>query len=208
MEKVPGVILAGGLSLRMGGSDKSLRALAGKPLVGHVIERIKGQAAPVAINANGDASRFRIFGLPVIPDITADFAGPLAGVLAGMRWAAKADPDARFIVTAACDTPFFPSDLVQKLLAATSGASPSIALAASGGKVHPVYGLWPIALADDLALSLDKGTRKVLHWTERHPNTIVDFAFADFSGKAVDPFFNANTPTEIAEAERLLRRAP
>ena len=201
-----GVILAGGLSRRMGAGDKSLRALNGKPLIGHVIERLRGQAAPVAINANGDASRFSAFGLPVIPDATSDFAGPLAGVLAGMRWATKTAPEAPFIVTAACDTPFFPIDLVQKLAAAASRISPCIAIAASGGKAHPVFGLWPIALADDLALSLETGTRKVLHWTERHPNTIVEFAFADFGGNAVDPFFNANTPEELAEAERLLNR--
>lgn len=203
MEAVAGIILAGGLSRRMGRGDKALRSLNGKRLIGHVIERLRGQAAPVAINANGDASRFSAFELPVIPDATSDFAGPLAGVLAGMRWAAKAAPEARVIVTAASDSPFFPLDLVQKLLAA-NGLYPSITLAATGGKAHPVFGLWPIALADDLALSLEKGTRKVLHWTERHPNTIVDFAFADFGGTAVDPFFNVNTPEELAEAERLL----
>ncbi len=203
MKTVAGVILAGGLSRRMGGDDKALRALNGKHLIGHVIARLRGQAAPVAINANGDASRFSAFELPVIPDATSEFAGPLAGVLAGMRWAAKAAPEARVIVTAACDCPFFPLDLVQKLLAA-NGLYPCITLAAFGGKAHPVFGLWPVALADDLALSLAKGTRKVLHWTERHPNTIVDFAFADFGGKAVDPFFNVNTPEELAEAARLL----
>ncbi len=114
---VAGVILAGGLSRRMGGGDKSLRVLDGKPLIGHVIERIRGQAAPVAINANGDAVRFSTFGLPVIPDATADFAGPLAGVLAGMRWARTPRRGRAFIVTAACDTPFLPDDMVQKLLA-------------------------------------------------------------------------------------------
>ncbi len=204
MTTVVGVILAGGLSRRMGGGDKALRALNGKHLIGHVIERLRGQAAPIAINANGDPSRFSVFELPVIPDATSDFVGPLAGVLAGMRWAAEAAPEARVIVTAACDSPFFPTDLVQKLLAA-NGLYPCIALAASGGKAHPVFGLWPIALTDDLALSLDRGTRKVRHWTERHPNAIVEFAFEDFGGKAVDPFFNANTPEELAEAERLLK---
>ena len=204
MEQVAGVILAGGLSRRMGGGDKSLRTLNGKPLILHVIERLGGQAAPIALNANGDASRFSSFGLPVIPDATTDFAGPLAGVLAGLRWAAEAAPDARFIVSAACDTPFFPSDLVEKLLASTGATYPCIALAASGGKVHPVFGLWPVALAEDLALSLEAGTRKVLDWTDRHPHFIVEFAFANFGGTRVDPFFNANTPEDLAEAERLL----
>jgi len=203
--KVAGIILAGGLSRRMGGSDKSLYSLNGKSLIAHVIERLHGQAAPIALNANGAPSRFSAFGLPVIPDETADFAGPLAGVLAGMRWAAKAAPDACFIVTAACDTPFFPMELVEKLLASTDGAYPCVALAASGGKVHPVFGLWPVALADDLTLSLEAGTRKVLHWADRHPHFIVEFAFADFGGNLVDPFFNANTPGDLAEAERLLK---
>ena len=207
---VAGVILAGGLSRRMGGGDKSLRVLDGRPLISHVIERVRRQAAPVAINANGDACRFSAFRLPIVPDATADFAGPLAGVLAGMRWVATTAPGARFIVTAACDTPFLPEDMVEKLMASTSGGQPCIALAASGGKTHPVSGLWPLALADDLALSLETGTRKVLHWAERHPNTIVEFAFADLGGNTVDPFFNANTLEELAEAERLLKveRAP
>ncbi|HWJ19264.1 MAG TPA: molybdenum cofactor guanylyltransferase MobA, partial [Geobacterales bacterium] len=146
MEQVAGVILAGGLSRRMGGGDKSLRTLNGKPLILRAIERLGGQAGPIALNANGDASRFSAFGLPVIPDATADFAGPLAGVLAGLRWAAEAAPDARFIVTAACDTPFFPSDLVEKLLASTGPTYPCIALAASGENAHPVFALWPVAL--------------------------------------------------------------
>ena len=194
MERVAGVILAGGLSRRMGGGDKSLRTLNGKPLILHVIERLGGQAGPVALNANGDASRFSPFGLPVIPDATTDFAGPLAGVLAGLRWAAEAAPDARFIVSAACDTPFFPSDLVEKLLASTAATYPCIALAASGGNAHPVFGLWPVALADDLALSLEAGTRKVLNWTDRHPHFIVEFAFANFGGLVSILF---STPTRL-----------
>jgi molybdopterin-guanine dinucleotide biosynthesis protein A len=206
MEKVAGVILAGGLSRRMGGGDKALRELGGAPLIGRVLARLRPQASPIAINANGDPARFGALGLPVIPDATADFAGPLAGVLAGLRWAAAAAPAARFIVTAACDTPFFPENLVPMLLAATGGAYPSVALAASGGQVHPVFGLWPVALADDLAAALQSGTRKVLHWVERHPHFTADFPFAEAGGRLVDPFFNANTPEELAEAESLLAR--
>jgi molybdopterin-guanine dinucleotide biosynthesis protein A len=204
VEQVAGVILAGGLSRRMGGGDKSLRTLNGKPLILHVIERLGGQAGPMALNSNGDASRFSHFGLPVIPDATTDFAGPLAGVLAGLRWAAEAAPHVRFIVSAACDTPFFPANLVEKLLASTRGTYPCIALAASGGNAHPVFGLWPLELADDLALSLEAGTRKVLDWTDRHPHFVVEFGFANFGETRVDPFFNANTPEDLAEAERLL----
>ncbi len=161
MERVAGVVLAGGLSRRMGGGDKALRDLAGKPLILHAIERLSAQASPLAISANGNASRFAAFGLPVIADATDDFAGPLAGVLAGLRWAARAAPDARFIVTAACDTPFFPQDLVAKFLAAADGAYPAVVLAKSGEQVQPVFGLWPVVLADALADALASGTRKV-----------------------------------------------
>src|SRR5579884_2157693 len=154
MEKVAGVILAGGLSRRMGGGDKSLRLLGRKPLLRHVIERLAPQAFPLAINANGDPARFADFGLPVLPDATQDFAGPLAGVLAGLRWAASAVPEARYIVTAACDTPFFPKDLVSACLAAAGGTYPAIVHARSAGRTHPVFGIWPVALADDLKQSL------------------------------------------------------
>ena len=139
LERVAGVVLAGGLSRRMGGGDKGLCQLDGKPLIQHVIERLAAQASPLAINANGDASRFAGLGLPVIADATEDFAGPLAGVLAGLRWAAKAAPEARFIVTAACDTPFFPADLVAKFLEAAGDAYPAIVLAKSGERIQPVF---------------------------------------------------------------------
>jgi molybdenum cofactor guanylyltransferase len=202
MEQVAGVVLAGGLSRRMGGGDKALRKLGGKPMLSHVIARLKPQASPLALNANGDASRFAAFGLPVIPDATADFAGPLAGILAGLRWAAVAAPSARFIATAACDTPFFPRNLVEALLAAACASDSSIALAASGGQVQPVFGLWPAPLADDLSAALQNGTRKVLHWVERHPYVIVEFPFAAGGGALADPFFNANTPEDLEEAGR------
>ena len=207
MERIPGVVLAGGLSRRMGGGDKGMRELGGKPLMLHVIERLSVQASPLAINANGDASRFARFGLPVIPDATADFAGPLAGILAGLRWASQAAPDARFIVTAACDTPFFPGDLVAKFLAAADGAYPVIVLAQSAGQVHPVFGLWPLALVDDLAAALASGMRKVRQWAERHPHFVVEFPMTGPGGKPGDPFFNANTPEELAEAAALARPA-
>ncbi len=204
MEQVAGIILAGGLSRRMGGGDKALRELGGTPLIGHVIDRLKPQATRIGINANGDPRRFAAFGLPVVPDATGDVLGPLAGVLAGMRWSASAAPQARFIVTAACDTPFFPADLVRELFAATAGIYPSVAVAASAGRVHPVFGLWPIALSEDLALALQEGTRKVQHWVDRHTHVAVEFPCAAAGGKRIDPFFNANTPEELAEAERLL----
>lgn len=203
-EHVAGVVLAGGLSRRMGGGDKGLREIAGKPLMLHVIERLSPQASPLAISANGDPARFAAFGLPVIPDATADFAGPLAGVLAGMRWAAQAAPHVRFIVTAACDTPFFPDDLVAKFIAAAGSAYPAIVLAKSGEQIHPVFGLWPVAFAGDLADALASGTRKVLHWTDRHPHFTAEFPILRLGGKLADPFFNANTPEELGEAAALL----
>jgi molybdopterin-guanine dinucleotide biosynthesis protein A len=206
MERVAGIVLAGGLSRRMGGGDKGFCQLDGKPLIQHVIERLAAQASPLAINANGDASRFTALGLPVIADATEDFAGPLAGVLAGMRWAAKAAPEARFIVTAACDTPFFPTDLVAKFLAAAGGAYPVIVLAKSGERIQPVSGLWPVALASNLADALASGTRKVQAWALRQPHFIVEFPISSLGGKLADPFFNANTPEDLAEAATLLPR--
>lgn len=201
---IVGVLLAGGQSRRMGGGDKGLRLLADKPMMAHVRDRLAGQAAPIIVNANGDPARFAEIGLPVVADEVEGYAGPLAGVLAGLKWAAANVPEARFIVTAACDTPFFPENLTSALLDATGGTYPAIVLAASDGRVHPVFGLWPVALADDLEEALRTGTRKVLNWTGRHPNFTVPFPKAVIGGRGMDPFFNANTPEEFAEAERLL----
>jgi molybdopterin-guanine dinucleotide biosynthesis protein A len=203
-DRIPGIILAGGLSRRMGGGDKGLRELGGKPLIMHVAERLSQQASPIAINANGDASRFARFGLPVISDVAPDHAGPLAGVLAGMRWAKEAIPEARFIVTAACDTPFFPMDLVTKFLLAPGGTHPAIVLAKSAGQIHPVFGLWSVALADDLMGALASGTRKVSSWAQEHSHFTVEFPLMGVDTKLVDSFFNANTPDELAEAEAFL----
>jgi molybdenum cofactor guanylyltransferase len=205
VEHVGGVVLAGGLSRRMGGGDKGFRELDGMPLIQHVIERLSAQCSPLAISANGDASRFAGFGLPVIADASGDFLGPLAGILAGLRWAARAAPDARFIVTAACDTPFFPEDLTARLLAAAAPAYPSIALAKSGGQVHPVFGLWPIAFADRLEQALASGMRKAGLWAQSQPHFIVEFPSIPLASGAADPFFNANTPQEFEQAAALAR---
>lgn len=203
VDEIAGVILAGGLSRRMGGSDKSLRMLGGKPLIQHMIERLGEQARPLALNANGDPARLSAFALPIIADETGDFLGPLAGILAGLRWAAKISPEIRFIVTATCDTPFIPSDLVERLLAARRGEHSCISIAASGGRVHPVIGLWPVMLAEDLASFLAAGARKALAFTERHPRCIAEFPFVKMGTEIVDPFFNTNTFEELSEAERL-----
>jgi molybdenum cofactor guanylyltransferase len=204
---VAGVILAGGQSRRMGGGDKGLLELAGKPMLGHVIGRLGPQVGELVINANGDPARFAAFGLPVVADTVAGFAGPLAGVLAGMRWSAARAPSPRWIVTAAGDAPLLPLDLVSRLRAAAEGASKPIVLARSAGEVHPVIGLWPVALADDLENALVHGVRKVLHWTDRHGTVAVDFPMVRIGGREIDPFFNANTPQELDALRAMLAQA-
>ena len=203
--RVAGVVLAGGLSRRMGGGDKSLKMLGGRPMLAHVIDRLIPQVLAAAINANGDPARLRQFGLPVIADPIAGFAGPLAGVLAGLQWAAGLDPSLTHIATVATDTPFFPRDLVQHFIAAAGGRPNRIVMAASAGNRHPVFGLWPIGLKDDLAQWMAAtDTYKVLAWTDRHDSVLCDFAMSDCGSRKLDPFFNANTPDELAEAEALL----
>ena len=203
-EDIAGVLLAGGRSSRMGGGDKGLLDIAGRPMLAHVIERLKPQVGPMVINANGDPARFARFGLPVVPDTIGGFVGPLAGVLAGMRWAAEAAPRARAIVTVSTDAPFLPRDLVSRLRAAVADRPTAVALASSGGELHPVIGLWPLALAEDLEAALTTGVRKVLHWTDRHGTVPVEFPFLEIGGRTVDPFFNANTPAELEEARAML----
>lgn len=208
---VVGVLLAGGQSRRMfasgaGQGDKGLLEIAGKPMIGHVIDRLSPQVSALVINANGDPERFAAFALPLVADTVGGHVGPLAGVLAGMRWAAVNVPRAQFIATVSTDAPFLPTELVKRLVAALAGAKggEQIALARSGGHLHPVIGLWPVALADDLERALHEGVRKVLAWTDRHGTLSVDFAPVSRGGQEVDPFFNANTPDELDEARRLL----
>ena len=173
----------------------------------HVIERLTPQVGAVVINANGDPARFSAFGLPVQPDLVEDHAGPLAGVLAGLRWAAEHTPQAQYVATAATDTPFFPADLVARFVEAAEGKT-RIVLAHSGDWTHPVFGLWPVALADDLERAVrEEGLRKVLVWVYGHDNTEVDFPIRTIGGQEIDPFFNANTPDELALAERLVTEA-
>lgn len=194
-----GVILAGGLARRMGGGDKGLLTLGGRTILSRVIDRLSPQVAGLALNANGDPARFASYGLPVIADGIDGFVGPLAGVLAGLDWAAGEGADA--IVTAAADTPFFPEDLTPRLLLAAEEAGTPIALAATTGR-HPTFGLWPTALRDDLRAALEAGTRKVVAWTDVH-----GAATATFPDTPFDPFFNVNTPEDLAQAEALLEGA-
>ena len=180
----------------MGGGDKPLRLLAGRPLLGHVIDRIRPQIAAMALNANGDPVRFAEWGLAVVADTVADTPGPLAGILAGLRWAAGLG--AETLLSVPTDTPFLPHDLAARLEAARAKAGVPLACAASGGWTHPVIGLWPVALADALEADLRGGMRKIDAWTAKH-----GVARADFP-ETPDPFFNANTPEDLAEAERQL----
>jgi molybdopterin-guanine dinucleotide biosynthesis protein A len=201
---VTGVLLAGGQSRRMGGGDKGLLPLDGKFMLQHVIERLAPQVSALVLNANGDPRRFAGLGLPVVADSIAGFVGPLAGVLAGMRWSLAHAPERPFIVTAAGDAPLLPHDLVARLLRAVEGEGHRIALARSNGVLHPVIGLWPVTLAADLEEQLGQGVRKVLEWTDRHGTVGVDFANARIDGREIDPFFNANTPQDFNELRGLL----
>lgn len=203
-QNIVGVLLAGGQSRRMGGGDKGLLEIAGRPMLAHVMERFSGQVGDVVLNANGDPARFERFGLPVAADPIEGNVGPLAGVLAGMRWAVRNAPDATHIATASTDAPLIPPDLVQRLSAALESKAERIALAKSDGFMHPVIGLWPVELADDLERAIKDGVRKVLHWTDRHGTVGVDFAFVRVGGKTIDPFFNANTPEEFDEVAALI----
>lgn len=202
--QIAGVILAGGLSRRMGGGDKGLLALGEKPMLAHVIECMRPQVSGMAINANGDPARFAPFGLPVVADTIEGFVGPLAGILAGMRWARSNVPGATRVATVSADAPFLPADLVARLASAVTNRGNAIAIAQSAGELHPVIGLWPVALADDLEAALKGGLRKVLHWTDRHGTVPVPFETVQVGPEAIDPFFNANTREELAEAQRLL----
>ena len=204
---VTGVVLAGGQSRRMGGGDKGLLEVAGKPMLAHVIDRLSPQVGRMVVNANGDPNRFAGFGLAVVPDTVGGFVGPLAGVLAGMRWSLAHAPTARWTVTVAGDAPLVPADLVRKLVEASENRPPGIALARSNGELHPVIGLWPVGLADDLEQELSRGVRKVLHWTDRHGTIPVDFAMAKIGSLEVDPFFNANTPQELDALRAILAKA-
>ncbi|WP_223423199.1 molybdenum cofactor guanylyltransferase MobA [Tateyamaria pelophila] len=200
MKQPVGVILAGGLATRMGGGDKGLLPLGDSTLLGQVIDRLRPQVADLALNANGDAERFCALKLPVIPDSVEGYAGPLAGVLAGLDWAATIGADC--IVTAAADTPFFPCDLVPRLQLTAEGMEHPLVLAATpdperGSARHPTFGLWPVALRDDLRAALQNGIRKVVMWTDRHDGRI-----AMFPDEAA--FFNVNTPDDLERAEAML----
>ena len=201
--KLVGLLLAGGQSRRMGGGDKTLRSLGGIPLLEHVIERLRPQVDTLVLNANGDPSRFAKFGLPVVADSVLGFAGPLAGVLAGLEWAAAHRADCPFVVSVATDAPFLPPDLTSRFIEAIERDAADLACAASDGRSHPVFGLWPVRLRNDLRRAVvEEGIRKVDQWTARHHLVTVSFLI-----DPIDPFFNANRPEDLATAEALLAAA-
>jgi molybdopterin-guanine dinucleotide biosynthesis protein A len=205
-DPIAGVILAGGLARRMGGGDKTLKEIGGRPMLALIIERLRPQVDGLVLNANGDPERFSEFGLPVVADTVGDHAGPLAGILAGMRWAEKAMPEARFIASAAGDTPFFPDDLVERLAEGCGRDEKTVAMAASANGVHPVFGLWPIGLADALEEYLEsKESGKILTFADEYFRLNVPFDHLDVDGEEVDPFFNVNTPEDIERAEMVVR---
>ena len=182
----------------MGGGDKNLKLLGGRPVLEHVIERVRPQVTQLALNANGDPARFAEYGLPVVPDSIEGFAGPLAVVLAGLDWAAEAVPECGWLLSAPTDAPFLPADLAEALLlAAKAGAD--LAVAASGGRAHPVAALWAASLRDPLRAALEGGVRKVEDFTRDYRVRTVAFPT-----EPVDPFFNLNRPQDLEEAERLL----
>jgi len=201
---VVGVLLAGGRSSRMGGGDKCLRPLTGRPILARIIDRLRPQVSDIIINANGEASRFAAFGLPVFADSIAGFAGPLAGVHAGLEWVKANRPGVGHIVTVATDTPFFPTDLVQRFLA-DSNDDATLLVARSAEGTHPVIGLWPVAMAPDIEDSLKQGMRKAGAWTKDHGAVEVFFPPVEVGGKLIDPFFNINRPEDLAAAGDLLK---
>ncbi|NUR12241.1 MAG: molybdenum cofactor guanylyltransferase MobA [Bradyrhizobium sp.] len=194
-----GVLLAGGLARRMGGGDKPMRTIGGRTILDRVIARLTPQCSELILNANGDPARFASYGLQVVPDDVPGFPGPLAGILAALDWTATKRPEVEWVLSAAGDCPFLPRDLVARLHEARARENAQLAVAASGDQSHPVIGLWRVALRDELRHALVvEDLRKIDRWTARYP-----LARVTWPAEPLDPFFNANTVEDIAEAERL-----
>jgi len=195
----PGVLLAGGLARRMGGGDKPMRQIGGRSILARAIGRLAPQCDGLLLSANGDPARFKDFGLPVLADTAENRPGPLAGILAALDWAAANRPEVCWVLSVAADCPFLPRDLVARLDAARTEADAQLAVASSDGQSHPVIGLWSVALREELRHALVvEDIRKVERWTARYRLATVSWPAEPF-----DPFFNANTPDDIAAAERL-----
>ena len=199
-----GLVLAGGLARRMGGGDKAMLRIGGTTILERVLQRLRSQSSTIILNANGDPARFAAPGLPVVADNVPGFAGPLAGILAGLDWAATHAPDMAWVGSVPGDCPFLPRDLLGRLHAARVEAAMPLACAKSGDWRHPVVGLWPVALRDDLRHALiEEDLRKIEIWTGRH-----GVALAEWPDSPVDPFFNVNTPEDAARAEDIARGHP
>jgi molybdenum cofactor guanylyltransferase len=198
------LVLAGGLARRMGGGDKLRIRIGGTTILDRVLVRLKSQCSRIIINANGDPARFADTGLPVVADSVPDFAGPLAGILAGLDWAAANAPDTEWLASVPGDCPFLPKNLLERLHQARLTAHAPLACARSGEWRHPVVGLWPVALREDLRRALlSEGLHKIELWTERH-----GVAVADWLDTPIDPFFNVNTPEDAKRAEEIARQDP
>jgi molybdenum cofactor guanylyltransferase len=197
--EIPGVLLAGGLARRMGGGDKPMRQIGGRTILERVIARLEPQCDGLILNANGDPARFARFGLPVIADTVEDFPGPLAGILATLDWIAANRPEVSLVLSAAGDCPFLPRDLVARLYRALVDENAQLAVAASAGQSHPVIGLWSVSLREELRHALVvEDVRRIDRWTARYR-----LATVTWPTTPLDPFFNANTVEDIAEADRL-----
>jgi molybdenum cofactor guanylyltransferase len=199
-----GLVFAGGLARRMGGGDKARIRIGGATILQRVLACLTPQCGRVIINANGDPARFADTGLPVVADSVPDFAGPLAGILAGLDWAAANAPDIHWLVSVPGDCPFLPKNLVARLHAARADADTPLACARSGEWRHPVVGLWPVRLRENLRHALvDETLHKIELWTARH-----GIAIAEWPATPVDPFFNVNMPDDAARAEAIAARFP
>jgi molybdopterin-guanine dinucleotide biosynthesis protein A len=196
---IPGVLLAGGLSRRMGGGDKPMRRIGGRTLLARVIARLAPQCDGLILNANGDPARFAGFGLPVVADTVENFPGPLAGILAALDWAAVNRPEVAWVLSAAADCPFLPRDLVTRLNRARAEQNAELAVAASDGQSHHVIGLWGVTLRHQLRHALVvENIRRVESFTARYRLATVTWPV-----ETLDPFFNANTTDDMAVAEEL-----
>ena len=199
-----GLVLAGGLARRMGGGDKALIRIGDETILARTLARLSPQVEGVVLNANGEPTRFAPFGLPVVADSVPDFAGPLAGILAGLDWVAAHRPQIGWVVSVPGDCPFLPRDLVTRLHEARARENKPLACAHSGDWRHPVVGLWQVALREDLRRAITvEDLRKIEVWTARH-----GVALADWPTEPVDPFFNVNTPEDVATATRLAASLP
>ena len=199
-----GLVLAGGLARRMGGGDKARIKIGGLTILQRVLDCIAPQCSGVIINANGDPARFADTGLPVVADSVPDFAGPLAGILAGLDWAAVHAAQTEWLLSVPGDCPFLPKDLVARLHEARLAAGTPLACARSGDWRHPVVALWPVTLREDLRRALvEEDLHKIEIWTARH-----GVAIADWPAEPIDPFFNVNTPDDAARAETLAAQYP